>query len=230
MRPQTEQIDFQKPVRVRPAPGCPGILVAHLSAAPKPYVYVGRAMKGISASPLGNPYTGNGAIERFYEWLRDAYKADRAGRATLAQSEAARELRRLAEQYRETGHLTLACWCAPDPCHSDVIASAVIGMVQAEPVTVEIPGLGGCCARWQPTDDGLPWEVTRDGRVVRFSATLAYAREPLARRVASLGPGASTQLELLGMGKCDSCGQVKPGIGHKELCVECVSAALPGAV
>jgi hypothetical protein len=184
------EIDFEKQTRVRPAAGAPGILVAHLSAAPKPYVYVGRVMPGIPASPLGNPYKGDGAIERFRGWLRDAYKADRAGTASQEQHAAAAELQRLAELFREEGRLTLACWCAtgpnPDdgPCHADVIAAAVVGIVSTTPVTVEIPGLGSCCARWELTEDGLPWEVTKDGRVVRYAASLAYARAPLSRRAA----------------------------------------------
>lgn len=188
----SDDIDFTPRARVRPAPGAPGILVAHLGSAPKPYVYVGRAMKGIPASPLGNPYRPSevdDAIGRFRQWLRDAYRADLAGRATLPQAEAAAELRRLADVYREEGRLTLACWYATGPnpedgpCHADVIAAAVIGLVQSTPITVDIPGLGPCCARWEPTEDGLPWEVTKDGREVRLAVTLRHAREPLARRL-----------------------------------------------
>lgn len=171
--------------RVRPAPGCPGILVAHLSAAPRPYAYVGRAMPGIPASPLGNPYTGDGAIEQFRAWLRAAYRAECHGRADQAQYAAVTELRRLVETFRADGRLTLACWCSPAPCHADVIAEAVVGIVAAEPVTVEIPGVGACCARWERSDDGLPWEVTRGGRVVRYAATLAYASAPLAHKKTS---------------------------------------------
>lgn len=187
------ELDFTPQRRVRPAPGAPGILVAHLGSAPKPYVYVGRAMKGIPASPLGNPFRPSqvdDAIGAFRQWLRDAYRADRDGRATHEQYLAAEELRRLADIYREEGRLTLACWCAtgpnPDdgPCHADVIAAAIIGLVATTPITVEVPSLGACCARWEPTEDGLPWEVTKDGRVVRYAATLRHARAPLARRTA----------------------------------------------
>lgn len=180
------ELDFDQPRRVRPAPGAPGILVAHLGAAPKPYVYVGRAMKGIPASPLGNPFRPNpegNAIELFRKWLRDAYRADLAGRATLAQSEAAAELRRLAELFREEGRLTLACWCSPEPCHADVIAEAVIGLVVAAPQVVEIPGLGPCCAHYdrELAEEGLPWRVTKDGRLVRLAASLQYAAIPMWR-------------------------------------------------
>ena len=199
------EIDWDAPTtpRVRPAPGIPTILVAHLGSAPKPYVYVGRAMKGIPGSPLGNPYrpehpgpAGN-AIESFRHWLRDAYRAVSAGRASHAQHEAVTELRRLADIYRETGRLTLACWCANGPCHADVIADAVVGLVVAgAPYEITIPGVGPARA-WYDRElgaEGLPWVVTVDtatrvagrdvtvGHVIRASKTLAHAREPLAPR------------------------------------------------
>lgn len=187
----SDELDFEQLRRARPAPGAPGILVAHLGAAPKPYVYVGRAMKGIPASPLGNAYKGDGAIERFRAWLRDAYRADAAGRATLAQSEAVAELRRLVELFREEGHLTLACWCATGPnptdgpCHADVIATAIIGIVAAAPQTVLVPGVGECCAHWdrETAEEGLGWHVSKDGKLLRVAASLKHAVLPM-RRVA----------------------------------------------
>jgi hypothetical protein len=219
----SNELDFDQPRRVRPAPGAPGILVAHLGAAPKPYVYVGRAMKGIPASPLGNPFRPNhegDAIERFRVWLRDAYRAELAGRATLAQAEAVAELRRLAELFREEGRLTLACWCSPEPCHADVIAEAVIGLVVAAPQTVEVPGVGTCSAHYdrELAEEGLPWRVTKDGQDVRFAATLRQAAQPLGRRAVVMS---GLQLQALGFGKCDSCGEVKPGIEHKGICADC---------
>lgn len=222
----SDELNFDQPTRVRPAPGAPGILVAHLGAAPKPYVYVGRAMRGVPASPLGNPFKGDGAIERFRGWLRDAYRADAAGRASLVQAEAVAELRQLAKLFREEGRLTLACWCATGPnptdgpCHADVIAEAVIGLVVAAPQTIEVPGVGACCAHYdrELAEEGLPWRVTKDGRDVRYAATLRHAAQPLGRRVVAVS---GQQLNALGYGKCDSCGEVKPGIEHKEICADC---------
>jgi hypothetical protein len=199
----TDDLDWDAPIakRVRPAPGISTILVAHLGSAPKPYVYVGRPMKGIPGSPLGNPYrperpgpAGN-AIESFRGWLRDAYKAVSAGRARHEQHEAVMELRRLAEVYRETGRLTLACFCSPQPCHADVIAEAIVGLVVAgNPYPVEIPGVGEARA-WYDRDGGdLPWLVTADeavvvagrtvtgGREIRRCLSLERARAPLARQ------------------------------------------------
>jgi hypothetical protein len=227
-----DDLDFTPTRRVRPAPaGCPGILVAHLAAAPKPYVYVGRAMPGIPASPLGNPFRpapGVDAIESFRQWLREAWAevAKKGDHARQAQWEAVKELKRLAAEYRETGRLTLACWCAPDDCHADVIADAVAGMVArettADPPLLDVPGLGECLAFFdRAAADGLPWVVYHGGRVVRVCASLALAREPLARRAVVLGAGGSVALAAMGMGKCDSCGEVKPGIEHKGICADC---------
>lgn len=181
----TPAIDFTPPARVRPAPDAPGITVAHLSAASKPYVYVGPTLRGLPTSPLGDPFQssqGVDAVTRFRDWLRDAYKAEAAGRASLEQHAAIAELRRLVRIYREDGTLTLACCCAIDePCHATVIAQAIIGIVERE--VIELPGLGW--ATWyRPTaEEGLPWVVLgEDGRVLRMAASLTHARQPLARR------------------------------------------------
>lgn len=171
------ELDFTKPERVRPAPTAPNIRVAHLSAAPKPYVYVGRQMPGIPASPLGNPYRGDGAIESFRAWLRRSYGAYvRQGDAAPQEAWAAgRELERLAEVYRAEGALTLACWCAPEPCHADVIADAVVGIVaRDEPVLVGVEYAGECLLL--PTPDG--WELSQDGMLLRRAVSIAEARAP----------------------------------------------------
>lgn len=176
-------LDFTPTVRVREAPGCPGILVAHLAAAPKPFVYVGRPMKGMAGSPLGNPFrseTTDDAIGAFRRHLNAAIQAVRGGQGTHVQRGIVAELLRIYAIYRERGRLTLACWCSPDPCHADVIAAAIVWLCQQEPV----PVAGGLLARWEKASaaEGLPW-VTRDaqGRVVRISATPAQAQTPRAR-------------------------------------------------
>lgn len=88
-----------------------------------PGVYVGRP------SPLGNPFSHREgtlaavrtnsreeSIARYRDWLRDQWRKKTPARA---------ELERLARIYRQTGELTLVCWCAPLTCHADVIADAV---------------------------------------------------------------------------------------------------------
>jgi len=86
-------------------------------------VYVGRP------SALGNPClvgrdgTHEDVIARYRRWLRAQWRRGGAVR---------QELERLAAQYRRDGQLTLLCWCAPRPCHADVIREAVLEMCAKE--------------------------------------------------------------------------------------------------
>ena len=85
--------------------------------------YVGRP------SALGNPFVvGRDGIQehvvaRYRLWLRQQWRRGGAVR---------QELERLAAKYRRDGQLTLLCWCAPLPCHADVIREAVLGMCAKE--------------------------------------------------------------------------------------------------
>lgn len=78
--------------------------------------YVGRP------SPLGNPFvvgrdgTREEVIAKYAEWLE--YRV-RGGRTACAD-----ELHRLTEQAQQ-GDITLVCWCAPLPCHADVIKAKI---------------------------------------------------------------------------------------------------------
>jgi hypothetical protein len=86
-------------------------------------VYIGRP------SILGNPFTHRQgtkastivesrekAIEAYQEWLRERYREGGKVRD---------ELERLVDLYLMHGALVLVCWCAPQPCHGDVIADAL---------------------------------------------------------------------------------------------------------
>ena len=80
--------------------------------------YVGRP------SPLGNPFklereAQRGAvIERYERWLREHIAShDR---------QVCQELNRLYRIARDTGELELTCWCAPKPCHADVIRRVLL--------------------------------------------------------------------------------------------------------
>ena len=85
--------------------------------------YVGRP------SALGNPFlvgrdgTRADVITRDRRWLRAQWRRGGAVR---------QELERLATTYQRDGQLTLLCWCAPLPCHADVIREAVLGMCAKE--------------------------------------------------------------------------------------------------
>ena len=80
-------------------------------------------------SVLGHPYvvgrhgTKAHVVALYRLWLRQQWHRGGAVR---------QELERLAAKYRRDGQLTLLCWCAPRPCHADVIREAVLGMCAKE--------------------------------------------------------------------------------------------------
>ncbi len=96
-------------------------------------IRVGRLRRdhGISVArptPLGNPFPiasesdRAGAIER--------YRAELP--LILARSAPARmQFARVVAAAR-TGDVTLLCWCAPKPCHAEVIATAVLAALAAQ--------------------------------------------------------------------------------------------------
>lgn len=81
-----------------------------------PGQYIGRP------SPLGNPYiigrdgSRTEVIAKYKKWLWQQLQSE---------TPAKKELLRLARVYAKQHRITLVCWCAPDPCHGDVIASAL---------------------------------------------------------------------------------------------------------
>ena len=86
-------------------------------------VYVGRP------SPLGNPYalgrdgSREQVIARYRRWLWAQLQAPGSAQE--------RELRRLLAQAR-SGELELLCWCAPLPCHAEVVRSALLWLAGEE--------------------------------------------------------------------------------------------------
>jgi hypothetical protein len=80
-------------------------------------------------SALDNPFlvgrdgTREDVIARYRRWLRAQW---RRGGAVW------QELERLAAQYRRDGPLTLLCWCAPLPCHADVVREAVLALAKGD--------------------------------------------------------------------------------------------------
>ena len=87
-------------------------------------VYIGRP------SPLGNPYViGRGrnreqVIELFGVHLLEAICGD---------TPEARALARLVDEVRSGRNIALQCWCAPLPCHGDVIRAEVMRQTEAHP-------------------------------------------------------------------------------------------------
>lgn len=85
-------------------------------------VYVGRP------SPLGNPFqigrdgTREQVIAKYRAWL---WKQLRWPSGALRRSPQVTELQRLLALAR-TAPLELLCWCAPLPCHAEVIRAALL--------------------------------------------------------------------------------------------------------
>ncbi len=95
-------------------------------------IYIGRAMKGIPGSPLGNPYKvkPHGRYERdetVHLYRRRLWQEIKRGAGPAFE-----ELRRLGE-LAQRGDLRLICWCkqpgANIACHGDVIRDAIEWML-----------------------------------------------------------------------------------------------------
>lgn len=87
------------------------------------YVYVGRGR----GSVLGNPYKigkdgdRDEVIRKYRVWLWKEY---------LKEGEVTKAIDALVQAYIEDGQLLLGCWCAPEPCHADVIKRLVMYLVK----------------------------------------------------------------------------------------------------
>lgn len=110
--------------------------------APREAIYVGRAMprQRLRGSPLGNPHkidpkqgvTRDICIQAFAADLAAAiarveeYRAGGKRRPTLRQERAVAELDRLTLLYLlDRREMTLACWCHPQSCHANTIATHI---------------------------------------------------------------------------------------------------------
>jgi len=89
----------------------------HLKTAHPAIVWVDRR------SVLGNPFVmkaeseREGSIRNYRAWLWSQIKT---GNVPVV-----RELKRLLELEKQLGHIRLACWCSPKPCHADVLVAAL---------------------------------------------------------------------------------------------------------
>ncbi len=86
------------------------------------WVYVGREAEGFAGSPLGNPFTveeygRERAIELYRNWLDDELERLGGGFADGAEEDVIYKALMALED-----DSVLVCWCAPEACHSEVIA------------------------------------------------------------------------------------------------------------
>jgi hypothetical protein len=86
--------------------------------------YIGRP------SPLGNPFiigrdgTREEVIEKYREWL-DLQLIDWSNKTELVRH----SMQSLIWEYTQHKKLTLLCWCAPLPCHGDVIKAKIESVI-----------------------------------------------------------------------------------------------------
>lgn len=91
-------------------------------------IYIGRP------SLLGNPFKirpGMGrllTIRKYKDWLETQYHL---GDDPVTHGAVYKEIRRLVKLYRTGVDIHLACWCAPLPCHGDVISNMVVELAEA---------------------------------------------------------------------------------------------------
>lgn len=81
--------------------------------------YIGRG------SPLGNPYPINVAIGHTRARVIELYKRWLEGQIAANNDKVCDELNRLVE-LTQHGELKLQCFCAPHPCHGDVIKQVLL--------------------------------------------------------------------------------------------------------
>jgi len=91
-------------------------------------VYIGRANRafGLAASPLANPYTvrehgTTRALALYRRWLHEDIKV---------WGPAHSELSRLVEMLRRGERVRLLCYCAPGPCHGEIVKAALLWMME----------------------------------------------------------------------------------------------------
>jgi len=97
-----------------------------------PSEYIGRTMRNLNGSPLGNPfrvkphgpYTREASVLKMYrQWLWEQMQN--------TSGPVYRELLRLAG-IALNEPLTISCWCAPELCHGDVIKRAIEFLITNE--------------------------------------------------------------------------------------------------
>jgi hypothetical protein len=79
-------------------------------------------------SALANPFKIRNESERVN--VNRALRRMAAGADPAEDREVTNELSRLAAKFRADERLVLLCWCAPKPCHGDVVVRVLRERVQ----------------------------------------------------------------------------------------------------
>lgn len=89
----------------------------------------GEVINIMRPSILGNPFNMSSEDEReisvrkYYHYLREEFKK---------KEEVYQELIKIVEKLKSGKDIYLVCYCAPMLCHGDVIANAVMGIIEHE--------------------------------------------------------------------------------------------------
>lgn len=89
----------------------------------------GEVINIMRPSILGNPFNMSSEDEReisvrkYYHYLREEFKK---------KEEVYQELIKIVEKLKSGKDVYLVCYCAPMLCHGDVIANAVMGIIEHE--------------------------------------------------------------------------------------------------
>lgn len=92
-------------------------------------VYVGRG------TPLGNPFIigkhgdRDEVIRKYRRWLWEQIRPENN---VNGESEALTALKGLLVIYKAHGELGLKCFCAPKPCHADIIKKAILWLEKTQ--------------------------------------------------------------------------------------------------
>lgn len=109
----------------------PDITVVNINQSKDPdKIYIGRSMKTqkLKGSPLANPFrlsdskSREQCLSQYRNWLNGQLQINSPARA---------ELGRLVELAKKFP-LKLACWCAPESCHGDIIREKIIEALEEE--------------------------------------------------------------------------------------------------
>ena len=89
----------------------------------QPGIYIGRGVPGFPPSPLGNPFSakqhGRPAAISFYRaWL--------AAQVAAKDHHVLKALNEIRTKVQAGEDVVLLCWCAPLPCHGEIVAEAVL--------------------------------------------------------------------------------------------------------
>lgn len=90
--------------------------------------YIGRAMGGRNARPgsvLGNPFPVKAKTRPEHERVVALYRAWLWEQIQADNQRLCIELQRLLLDHQQGKAVKLACWCAPLPCHGDVVKACI---------------------------------------------------------------------------------------------------------